>query len=128
VCEKRIHALGGPDYESSTTAEPDKLPCNIKKTSFAELMSDTTSRDFLLRFMNQENSSAPLRLWITIEEMLKEELPRMRHCARGLYNLYFAPDSPDPISDLPSGTVKDFVEFAEGLKVICCNKTSLAWH
>ncbi|XP_014774153.1 sorting nexin-25 [Octopus bimaculoides] len=92
TCEKRIHAIGGPDYKcygEGSVSEELTLP-GRKIFSVKTVMDTPELRLFFLKFLRRNNTHALLEFWNDVEELKQIAKDEQRTKACQILQQYFS--------------------------------------
>ncbi|XP_062594702.1 sorting nexin-25-like isoform X2 [Saccostrea cucullata] len=112
--EKRIHALGGPDYKSyETTEDPEGMVTKSTKIlSFEEVMDSVEAKMEFYKFLEKDDNHSLLGFCMAVERLETAEKRKQYQLGKEIFDKYIA--SSTSAVKLDRGTVKDMEAFLLG--------------
>lgn len=92
TCEKRIHALGGPDYkyysEEQAKEETKSSHPGQKVLSFKAIMDVPAAKLFFLKFLKRNNNHSLLEFWNCVEDLKQVSKSQHHEKAHEIFEQY----------------------------------------
>ncbi|XP_061183627.1 sorting nexin-25-like [Saccostrea echinata] len=117
--EKRIHALGGPDYKSYETTEESEgmVTKSTKIMSFEEVMDSVEAKMEFFKFLEKDDNHSLLGFCMAVERLETAEKRKQYQLGKEIFDKYIA--SSTSAVKLDRGTVKDMESFLLGNSPEC---------
>ncbi|KAF8787862.1 Sorting nexin-25 like protein [Argiope bruennichi] len=113
-CEKRLKAIGGPDYVSSSKVASENLSRNIympgqKVLSMSVIMQSAFCRRYLSKFLQKDEVHSLLGFWEAVEEMKSSDKEHWHKLGNDIVQMYI--HNPSSSVRLNKNTLKGIEEF-----------------
>ncbi|XP_067663522.1 sorting nexin-25-like isoform X1 [Haliotis asinina] len=118
-CEKRIQALGGPDYKyysggnGGESLATSPLP-GQKVLSFSVIMDLPQAREYFMKYLKKESQESLLGFWNAVEKLRVASKDKRHHVASEIYQQYVSSSS--TAVKLDKATIKGMEIFLIGDK------------